>query len=232
MFTGLVEKVGVLNRVERRGADARLVISCDFPELVLGESIAVDGACLTVDEILRDGFAAMASGETLERTTLGAASAGQRVHLERALALGARLGGHIVSGHVDAVGRVVEKMPRGRALRVTYELPSDLAPYVAEKGSIAIDGVSLTVNGVSKDRFWVMLVPFTRGETHLDRKQPGATVNLETDVLAKYIARLLTTGVVEKERGWGEGESTETGGSDGRKSGIDLDLLMKQGYLR
>jgi riboflavin synthase len=180
--------------------------------------VAVDGACLTVAQVTAEGFAASASAETLSRSTLGQARPGQGVHLERALRLGDRLGGHLVTGHVDAVGRVAEHQPRGGALRVAVDLPADLEPFVAEKGSVAVDGVSLTVNGVAPGRFWVMLVPFTRAATHLDRKRPGEAVNLETDVLAKYVGRLLGVGR-------GDGERAE-----GR--GLTMDLLIRQGFVR
>ncbi len=225
MFTGLVELVGKLQRIERRGPDARLVVNAAFDELVLGESIAVDGVCLTVSEILGRGFVAVASSETLGRTTLGDVKPGVGVHLERALALGGRLGGHIVTGHVDAVASVIEQRPRGRALEVVYELPESIAPFVADKGSIAIDGVSLTVNAVETGSFRVMLVPFTREKTHLDSKGPGDTVNLETDVLAKYVARALGLSTSVKQNGEGEGEESEGGG-------VTMELLFKQGFVR
>lgn len=227
MFTGLIEQLGTLRRVERVGSDARLIIGATYDDLVLGESVAVDGACLTVDAIVDSGFSAMASAETLSRTTLGATRPGQVVHLERALMLGGRLGGHIVSGHVDAMGRVRELTPVGKALRAFYELPQELVPFIAEKGSIAIDGVSLTVNGVEQDAFWVMLVPFTRSETHLDRKSPGDKVNLETDVLAKYVDRLLRFGKAGDEI---TGESNGSHGGEG--AGLTRELLLKQGFSR
>lgn len=228
MFTGLIEELGTVSRVERVGADARLIIDASFQDLVLGESVAVDGACLTVDAIVSSGFTATASAETLERTTLGAAHPGRRVHLERALAVGGRLGGHIVTGHVDAVGRMKDRSPQGKALRIGYELPKELEPFVAEKGSIAIDGVSLTVNGVERGVFWVMLVPFTRAETHLDQKKPGADVNLETDVLAKYVDRLLRFGRKQDAK---TGEKQDLGrGGDG--AGLTEALLLKQGFYR
>jgi riboflavin synthase len=221
MFTGLIEQVGTLLRIERRGPDARLVVQCTFDSLTLGESVAVDGACLTVCEVLGQGFVAMASTETLSRTTLGRAGPGTPVHLERALALGARMGGHIVAGHVDAVGHMLDKRARGQALEVTYELPQEIAGQVAPKGSIAIDGVSLTVNGVEPGAFKVMLVPYTQGETHLTRKRPGDPVNLESDVLAKYVARALGLG--------GAGGDPR---NEKREGGVSIELLLKQGFVR
>lgn len=214
MFTGLVETKGTVVRRESRGQDARLTLKGDFrirlrgegpsphPELggepiQLGESIAVDGVCLTVDRIVEPGgpgpsvFEVDASVETLARTTVGALAAGQHVNLERAMPLGGRMGGHIVSGHVDGVGEVVEKVPVGGAVKVVFRMPPDIVRFVAPKGSVCISGVSLTVNGVHDDRFDVVLVPHTRERTSLDALPIGARVNLEVDILARYVARLL-----------------------------------------
>lgn len=221
MFTGLIEQLGKLLRIERRGPEARLVVQAAFADLVLGESVAVDGACLTVSEVLGTGFVALASSETLARTTLGRAEPGQQVHLERALAVGGRMGGHIVTGHIDVLARVLDRQPSGQALEVIYELPLPIAPFVAEKGSIAIDGVSLTVNTVTDGAFRVMLVPFTREKTHLDRARQGDLVNLEADVLAKYVARALgMTGEMRHE------------GDDATTGGLSMEILMKQGFVR
>lgn len=205
MFTGLVEAKGTLVRRTQHGHDARLVIRGELAPagrdpVVLGESIAVDGVCLTVDTIVEAGgpgatvFEVDASSETLEKTTLGSLAAGASVNLERALPIGGRLGGHIVSGHVDGVGRVLEKIPTGAALKVVFEAPAELARYIAPKGSICVSGVSLTVNGVSGASFDVMLIPHTRDKTSLDGLAVGALVNLEVDVLARYVARLLEVG--------------------------------------
>ncbi len=205
MFTGLVEAKGTLVRRTQHGRDARLVIRGELAPagrdpVVLGESIAVDGVCLTVDTIVEAGgpgatvFEVDASSETLEKTTLGSLAAGASVNLERALPIGGRLGGHIVSGHVDGVGRVLEKIPTGAALKVVFEAPAELARYIAPKGSICVSGVSLTVNGVSGASFDVMLIPHTRDKTSLDGLAVGALVNLEVDVLARYVARLLEVG--------------------------------------
>jgi len=214
MFTGLVTHLGEIRSVTRDTGGARFDIAADFDALALGESIAVDGCCLTVAALAGGGFRCEASAETLARTTLGDAKAAQRVHLERALALGDRLGGHIVTGHVDAVGRLLAKRPLGDAVEVTYEVPEALAPFIAPKGSIAVDGVSLTVNRVDGPRFDVVLVPYTRSATHLDRHLPEAAVNIETDVLAKYVARLLAKPGVDPTSG-----------------GVTLDLLARQGYV-
>jgi riboflavin synthase len=194
MFTGLVEEAGQLAARTPKGPSARMTIRCGLKALELGESIAVDGVCLTVDAILADGFEVDASRETLARTTLGALPLGARVNLERALALGARLGGHIVSGHVDGVGKVIERTAAGNAVKMAFRAPKELARFIAEKGSITISGVSLTVNGVSGDAFDIMLIPHTLAKTSLDLLQPGHDVNLEVDVLARYVARLLETG--------------------------------------
>lgn len=198
MFTGIVESKGILVRRTNAGKDARLVVEGELgPEaLVLGESIAVDGVCLTVASIVEPGpgrcaFEADASAETLSKTTLGDLDHGARVNLERAVAAGGRLGGHIVSGHVDGVGRIADKSPLGASVKVTFEVPKELARYIAPKGSICVSGVSLTVNGVEGNRFDVVLVPHTRDKTSLDNLPIGARVNLEVDILARYVARLL-----------------------------------------
>ena len=196
MFTGLVEEKGTLVTRTPRGVGARVTIGCAMSPLVLGESIAVDGVCLTVDKILPEGFEADCSKETLARTTLGSVRLGGPVNLERATPLGGRMGGHIVSGHVDGTGTVAEKKPVSGMLEVLFTLPRDLARYVAEKGSICVNGVSLTVNSVSDDapngasRFGVTLVPHTIEKTSLQGLEVGAHVNLEVDVLARYVARL------------------------------------------
>jgi riboflavin synthase len=205
MFTGLVASRGTLVRRTDRGRDARLVLRGDLVEpgrdpIVLGESIAIDGVCLTVDVIVEAGgpgasvFEVDVSSETLSKTTLGGLSIGAAVNLERALAVGDRLGGHLVSGHVDGVGRVREKVPVGAALKVVFDAPAELARFIAPKGSICVSGVSLTVNGVAGSTFDVMLIPHTRDKTSLDGLAIGSPVNLEVDILARYVARLLEVG--------------------------------------
>lgn len=197
MFTGLVETIGTLRR--RSGSPvARAVLEARFEgPLVLGESIAVNGVCLTVDRILDGAFEADMSEETLARSTLGDLPLGARVHLERATPAGGRLGGHIVAGHVDGVGRVTERAPRGDAVRLAARVPGDLAPFLAPKGSITVDGVSLTLNAVSgapgdaEALFEVMVVPHTLAATRLGELRPGDRVNIEVDVLARYVARWL-----------------------------------------
>lgn len=173
-----------------------MFVETELGPLTLGESIAVMGVCLTVDRILGNGFEADMSEETLRRTTLGSLPVGSAVHLERATPAGGRLGGHIVAGHVDAVGAVEIVEPRGEGLNLRVSLPDSLAHFVAEKGSIAIDGVSLTVNEVRGGRgapcsFDVMLVPHTQDRTRLPSLRPSDRVNIEVDLLARYVARWL-----------------------------------------
>jgi riboflavin synthase len=232
MFTGLVQAKGTLVQRTQHGHDARLVLRGELntsrDPVVLGESIAVDGVCLTVDKIRPgDGpattFEVDASSETLEKTTLGGLATGAAVNLERALAIGARLGGHLVTGHVDGVGRVVEKTPSGTALKVVFEAPVELGRYIAAKGSICVSGVSLTVNGVSGSKFDVMLIPHTRDKTSLDGLAVGALVNLEVDILARYVARLLEAGL-----GPGDGPRST---SDAPPDSHLLARLRASGYL-
>lgn len=210
MFTGLVADMGVVERVLPRQGGARIVIrprALPADELVLGESVACSGACLTVVE-RGQGLAAFdAVPETLARTTLGSWHAGTVVNLERALAVGDRLGGHLVQGHVDAVGEVLSRKPEGQGARFAFSLPAAIAPLVAEKGSIAIDGVSLTVASAGRDRFEVAVIPETLARTTLAKAVPGTKVNLEADVLARHVARLaefapIAEGTLER---WGYG---------------------------
>ncbi len=203
MFTGLVAKAGTLATVRRAGdtndtrnLGARLEIRARFEDgpLALGESIAVNGACLTVDAIAPDGdgFEVDASAETLARTTLGALEVGSPVHLERALRAADRMGGHIVTGHVDGVGTLAERRAVGDAVWMAFRVPSELAKFIAEKGSIAVDGVSLTVNAVLGDRFEVTIIPHTLEKTTFGAIAPGSRVNLEVDLIARYVARFLS----------------------------------------
>ncbi len=195
MFTGLVSARGLLTGREERGPSASLAVravelSRDEP-LGLGESIAIDGACLSVVKVLPDGFSVDATAETLARTTLGALPVGSRVNLERSVRAGDRLGGHLVTGHVDGVGTLSARREVGDALALTFTLPLPLARYVAEKGSIAVNGVSMTVNAAGPDTFDVMVIPITRAQTNLGDLAPGSRVNLEVDLVARYVARLM-----------------------------------------
>jgi riboflavin synthase len=195
MFTGLVAASGVLAARSPRGPGARLRVRGRFDDepLAVGESIAVDGVCLSVDAVLPEGFEADASAETLTRTTLGELELASVVHLERALRAGDRMGGHIVTGHVDGVGELVARRAVGEAVWMSFRVPADLARFVAEKGSIAVDGVSLTVNAVSDDRFEVTIIPITLERTKLDMLTPARRVNLEVDLVARYVARLISS---------------------------------------
>ena len=189
MFTGLIAARGRVARVTATAGGKRLVIGCrlDGEPIAPGESIAVDGACLTVARRTAAGFEADVVRETLARTTLGALAAGDEVHLERALALGDRLGGHLVQGHVDAVARVLGLTRRRGDVRLTVEIPDALAGLVAQKGSIALHGVSLTVAAVTRRSFEVALIPETLKRTKLGSVRPGDTLNVEADLLARYL---------------------------------------------
>ncbi len=195
MFTGLVQTTGRLARRELRGGDARLVLAPDrpLPELEDGESIAVNGACLTVERHDQTGFTVYASGETLARTTLGSLAPGTLVNLERALRLGERLGGHLVAGHVDCLAVVESVSPAGRSLQVRLGFPEDFGAEVAPKGSVALDGISLTVNECGAAHLTVNVIPETRARTAMRLWRPGSRVNMETDVLAKYVRRCLSS---------------------------------------
>lgn len=192
MFTGLVECTGRVLRRVSRGPSERIVLASPLSELVLGESIAVSGACLTVVADHGGTFEADVSAETLEKTTLGELEPGAEVNLERSLKVGDRLGGHLVAGHVDGVARLAEVTASGDARRLSFEAPELLAPFIASKGSVALNGVSLTVNDVSGRRFGVMIIPHTLAVTNLKQLRPGSRVNLEIDLVARYVVRYLT----------------------------------------
>jgi len=215
MFTGLIEAVGKLVARTSRGPGARLVIASPLGALALGESISVNGVCLTVDATTQEGFEADASAETLAKTTLGVLSLGARLNLERALRLDARLGGHIVSGHVDGVGALVSREKMGDAERVVFRAPRELLRFIAPKGSIAVDGISLTVNDVEGEMFSVAIIPRTNEETRLGDVPLEGPVNLEIDLLARYVLRLL--------------EVPEKSARD--KDASLLELLKKNGYV-
>lgn len=196
MFTGIVQDVGRVRRIVPRGGDLRLVIGVErlhLGDTRVGDSICVSGVCLTALDLTADTFAADVSRETLELTTLGALVEGSRVNLEPALRAGDALGGHLVSGHVDGVAEVIEVRSEARSVRIGLRCPTALARYVARKGSVAIDGVSLTVNEVDRDRFGVNLIPHTQAVTTLGELGVGSSVNLEVDQVARYVERLLAT---------------------------------------
>ncbi|MBS7790185.1 riboflavin synthase [Roseococcus sp. SDR] len=196
MFTGIITALGTLREVQPigQGHDMRLVIGV-APEFLagaaLGCSIACSGICLTAVELNADSFAVDASAETLARTTMGQWRTGGRVNLERSLKLGDELGGHLVSGHVDGVGRVLSATPENASVRWRFGVPRDIAKYIAVKGSVAIDGVSLTVNEVDAEGFGVNIIPHTAAVTSFGTLQPGDAVNIEIDTLARYVARLM-----------------------------------------
>lgn len=201
MFTGIITDIGrIAERVDRGAAGDRLFLietRYDTMRVDLGASIACNGCCLTVTDkgnggrAQGDWFAVEASQETLSKTTLGDWQGGTRVNLERSLKLGDELGGHLVYGHVDGVGRIAARKPEGGSVRFTVEAPETLAKYIASKGSVAIDGVSLTVNEVAGSSFGVNIIAHTQQETTFGGLQPGQRVNLEVDMLARYVARLL-----------------------------------------
>lgn len=193
MFTGIITDLGRVRRVERKGGDARFEFATayDMDSVAIGASIACNGVCLTVIAKGGDWFAVDASAETLSKTTLGAWEEGTAVNFERALAVGDELGGHIVSGHVDGVATVVAVVPFGESVRYTFEAPEALKKYVAPKGSVALDGVSLTVNEVDGARFGINVIPHTQQVTTFGGYAAGSKVNMEIDMLARYVARLM-----------------------------------------
>ena len=215
MFTGLVEEVGTVRSVDRAGSAFRVTVDCSFTaELVAGESVAVDGACFTAVSWDAHGFAFDATPESLARTTLGQVRAGSRVHLERAAKVGGRLGGHLVLGHVDAVGEVVGRREVGNGILFEVRAPAAVARFLVDKGSVTMCGVSLTENTVTDagddSLFTVMIVPFTGTKTNMLDLQPGDVVNLEADMLGKYVLRLLSGHV--------------------NSGGLDLEFLRKHGF--
>ena len=197
MFTGIVEELGEVAGIEHRGDAARLTIRGSTEDTSLGESIAVNGVCLTVTDIMDGTFTADVMGETLDRSGLGALAPGAPVNLERSVRLADRLGGHLVQGHVDATATIVSRTPAAHWDQVRISLPGKISRYVVEKGSIAVDGISLTVSALSRAGeaeawFEVCLIPETLKRTTLGVREPGDTVNLEVDVIAKYVERLLS----------------------------------------
>jgi riboflavin synthase len=215
MFTGLIQDVGIVERVTAGGlTDLWIRTSLGAGEFEHGESIAVDGVCLTVVEQARDRFRVQAAPETLRRSTLGELTASSRVNLERALRLSDRLGGHLVQGHVDAVTSVLDWRSEGDSRVLSFVLPEALRPFLVEKGSVALDGISLTVMDLTADRFRVMLIPETQHRTTLGQKAVGARVNVEADLIGKYVARLYALG-----RGAGGG-------------GVSRELLERSGFTR
>jgi riboflavin synthase len=193
MFTGIVQSIGDVRAITPRGGDVELLIGApglDLSTVAIGDSISCSGCCLTVTRMEGDAFAADASIETLNVTTLGKWRTGDRLNLEKALCAGQPLGGHYVTGHVDGIATVVDRVNDARSIRVQFEAPTQLARYIARKGSVCIDGVSLTVNDVDGPRFAVNLIPHTLEVTTLDNYRAGTRVNLEVDIIARYLERL------------------------------------------
>jgi riboflavin synthase len=211
MFTGIVEGSGKVVRLTMKGADATLEVEAaiDLSEVSLGDSIAVNGACLTVISKTAKTFTADVSAESLSRTTLKHLQIGHQVNLEKSLRVGGFLGGHFVLGHVDGIGRILSKTQKSGSLIFAIEADTPLSRYIVEKGSIAIDGISLTVNKLEKGRFYVNIIPYTAAYTTLVGKKEGEWVNIETDVLGKYVEKLLQT-----------------------PRGIDKDFLAEHGFIK
>jgi riboflavin synthase len=211
MFTGIIEEMGSVRALRREGIAARLTVSAStvLGGTAIGDSICVNGVCLTVVDLAKDGFSADVAAETLKVTNLGELKIGANVNLERALQLSARIGGHLVSGHVDAVGRIREKREEGNGWRIFIDAPETVLRYVIKKGSIAIDGISLTVADVDRSGFSIAMIPHTAKLTTLGFKAGGDSVNLEADIMGKYVERLLA-GRVE--------------------GGVSLELLKKSGF--
>ena len=214
MFTGIVEEMGVIRSIRRGAHSAVLSIGAEavLSDLKTGDSVAVNGVCLTATAVEGRGFTADVMHETLLRSSLGALGPGSPVNLERAMAAGGRFGGHIVSGHIDGTGTITERRRDDNAVWYTVSAPA-LLRYIVEKGSIAIDGISLTVASVAADRFSVSVIPHTAAVTVLGRKRPGDIVNLETDIIGKYVEKLLRPA-----------EDTAP------KGGISLEFLMENGF--
>jgi riboflavin synthase len=217
MFTGIILAIGKITAIESRGGDVRLTLhtgKLPLDGVALGDSIAVNGVCLTAVALGKDFFSADVSNETLSLTSLAHAKIGAPVNLELALTPTTRLGGHIVSGHVDGIGTVVDKKNDGRSIRFTLKAPDELAKYIAQKGSICIDGISLTVNHVNGAQFDINIVPYTLSETTLNHATVGTQVNLEVDLLARYMERLMKGDAAAKPY-----------------SSVTMELLQNSGFI-
>lgn len=215
MFTGIVEEIGTIASIQKGSRFAVLGIECKkvLEQTKIGDSIAVNGVCLTVTSLHAQGYTADVMPETLKRTGLGSLKKGSRVNLERALAFGGRFGGHIVAGHIDGVGTVQTIERDENAIWYTFQVNPDILRYIVEKGSVALDGISLTVARVTKQNFSVSVIPHTQGETTLCDRKVGDQVNIECDVLAKYVEKLC-----------GKREECDTGN-------LNKSFLMEHGYL-
>ncbi|KEQ16875.1 riboflavin synthase [Endozoicomonas numazuensis] len=221
MFTGIIEAVGSLQKVESRSGDLRLTVNTgqlDLSDVKLGDSIATNGVCLTVVELTGQGYVADVSLETLEYSTLSGLAVGSALNLEKALTPSSRLGGHLVSGHVDGVGKIVSIEPSGRSTVYWVEAPASLARYIAHKGSVTIDGVSLTVNKVDGCRFALNIVPHTQQGTIITGYRAGTEINLEVDVLARYLERLMDPSLREE--------------SESAPSSLTAGFLAEHGFMK
>jgi len=219
MFTGIIQAIGTITTLEPKRQDVRVRIQTgklELSDVQLGDSIAVNGVCLTVVELPGDGFWADVSGETLSRTTFADLQKGSQANLEKALTPTTRLGGHLVSGHVDGIGEIISRQTDGRSERFVIRAPDVLARYIAEKGSICVDGISLTINGVNGAEFELNIVPHTLVETTMSEFKPGTWVNLEVDIIARYLERLLL----------GDKAADKQGG------GISLEKLQEYGFIK
>jgi len=220
MFTGIIEAIGSVSQMQDKGGDLRLTLDVgklNMNDVALGDSIAVNGVCLTVIEMTNHSFSADVSAETLRLTSLGKLGTGSPVNLEKALTLQTRLGGHMVSGHVDALGKILERRDDARSIWFKVEAPANLAKYIVHKGSITVDGTSLTVNAVDGNEFELNIVPHTAQETIMSGYQPGTEINLEVDIIGRYLERLLL------------GEKAAVKGLEGH--GVDMELLQKAGFV-
>lgn len=194
MFTGIIKAKGKIAAIEKRGGDVRLRVTADglpWTDYAVGDSIAVNGVCLTAVRLFDDGFDTDVSVETLDVTTLQQLAVGDAVNLEPALRVGDALGGHLVSGHVDGIGKLIARADDARSIRMTFEVPGELARYIARKGSVCVDGVSLTINEVSGNTFGLNIIPHTAEVTTMGAYAAGTAVNIEVDLLARYIERML-----------------------------------------
>ncbi len=219
MFTGIIQAIGTIATLEPKGEDVRVRVQTgklDLADVQLGDSIAVNGVCLTAVDLPGDGFWADVSGETLSRTTFAGLQKGSQANLEKALTPTTHLGGHLVRGHVDGTGAVLSRSSAGRSERFVIRAPAELARYIAEKGSICVDGISLTVNGVNGAEFDLNIVPHTLIETTMSEFNPGTRINLEVDIIARYLERLLL------------GDNA----ADKQAGGISLEKLQDYGFIK
>lgn len=213
MFTGIIEATGSISQMTPKGGDVQVRVNSgklDLADVALGDSIATNGVCLTVVELFADGYAADVSNETIKHTGFANYKAGQKVNLEKAMLPTTRFGGHMVSGHVDTVSHITAIYDNGRAKDIWVELPNDVKKYIVKKGSISIDGISLTVNDVNESQFKLTIVPHTSGQTTLDTLSVGDRVNVEIDLIARYVEQLI-------------------GAKD---QGVSMDLLARSGFLK